>query len=99
MALKQQAVIVTKAFRHRSEDLGVGSVVVLDLPIAQELRSARKCEFAPDGAKPKVVPLAQKVRPPVVDTAALAAQVAALTEEVKQLKAGKSAPKEKASAQ
>lgn len=100
MALKQQVVQVTKAFRHRGEDLGVGSVVVLDAALALELRNAKKCEFAAPGAQPKVVPLAPKVRPSVVDPVSLAAQVAALTAEVQQLKAG-TAPakvKEKANA-
>jgi len=99
MALKQQAVQVTKAFRHRGEDLGVGSVVVLDTALARELRNAKKCEFAADGATPKVVPLAPKVRQPVIDTVSLAAQVAVLTAQVQQLTAEKSAKvKEKASA-
>lgn len=99
MSLKQQAVQVTKAFRHRGEDLGVGSVVVLDTALALELRNAKKCEFAAPGSAPKVVPLAPKVRAQVVDAASLAAQVAALTAQVQQLTAEKSAKvKEKASA-
>jgi len=83
MALKQQTVQVTKAFRHRGEDLGAGSVVVLDTPLAQELRSAKRCEFVENGTKPVVVPLKAKVKPPSYEDQ----QRAALELQQKQLAA------------
>lgn len=83
MALKTQAVQVTKAFRHRGEDLGVGSVVVLDTPLAQELRNAKRCEFVENGTKVNVVPLKAKVKPPSYEEQ----QRAALELQQKQLDA------------
>lgn len=106
MALKQQAVQVVKPFRHRGEDLGKGSVVVLDTALAVELRSAKRCEFVENGTKPVVVPLATKVKPPSYEDQQRAAlelqqqQIAALTkltgelgEAVKTLAAAVSAGK------
>jgi len=67
MALKQQTVQVTKAFRHRGEDLGVDSVVVLDAALAREMRDAKRCEFVESSTKPVVVPLKAKVKKPTFE--------------------------------
>jgi hypothetical protein len=42
---KTQRVKVTRAFYHKGEVLGAGSVLDLPVPIAFELRSAHKVEF------------------------------------------------------
>jgi hypothetical protein len=92
---------VTRAFRRAGDDVGVGSVIDLDLPTAQELRNARKVEFVPSDTKAVVVPFKPKEKRPAQpdQLAALIAQVAALTAEVASLKAAKPVvSKEKASA-
>lgn len=83
MALKQQAVQVTKAFRHRGEDLGAGSVVVLDTALAVELRTAKRCEFVENGTAAKVVPLAARPKKPSYEDQ----QRAALDLQQKQIEA------------
>lgn len=100
MAAKNQRVAVTRAFRRAGEDVGVGSVLDLDLPTAQELRNAMKVEFVASDTKAVVVPFKPRQKAPAQpdQIAALIAQVAALTAEVASLKAGKPAAKEKASA-
>jgi hypothetical protein len=100
VAAKNQRVSVTRAFRRAGEDVGVGSVIDLDLPTAQELRNARKVEFVPSDTKAVVVPFKPKDKRPAQpdQLAALIAQVAALTAEVASLKSAKPAVKEKASA-
>lgn len=95
-----QTVQVTKAFRHKGDDVGAGSVLILDLPTAQELRNAKKVEFVSKETKAEVLPLKKKERAPTPENqniAELAAQVAALTALVMEKQAaGKSAAKEKA---
>lgn len=101
MAAKNQRVEVTRPFRRGGEDIGVGSVIDIDLPTAQELRNARKVEFVPSDAKVAVVPFKPKERKPSQpdQIAELVKQVAALTAVVGDLlKASKPASKEKASA-
>lgn len=55
-----QRVRVLRAFRHKGEDLGVGSVLTLDTPLASELRAGRKVEFVAADTKGNVVELAKK---------------------------------------
>lgn len=100
MAAKNQRVEITRPFRRGGEDLGVGSVIDLDLPTAQELRNARKVEFVASDTKTVVVAFKPKVKaPPQPDLiAALTAQVAALAAELASMKAAKPASKEKANA-
>ena len=102
MAAKIQRVQVTRSFRHRGEDYGTGSVLDLDLPSAQELRTARKAEFV--GPEAKVVKLGlppkkeRPAKPEAAQVALLSAQVATLTALVEKLSAPKVAAKEKANA-
>lgn len=100
MAAKNQRVEVTRAFRRGGEDVGVGSVIDLDMPTAQELRNARKVDFVAADAKTVVVPFKPKERKPkeADQISGLVAAVAALTAEVASLKAGKPVPKEKVNA-
>lgn len=42
---KTQRVKVTRAFYHKGEIVGVGSVLDLPVPVAFDLRTARKLEF------------------------------------------------------
>ena len=100
MAAKNQRVEVTRPFRRGGEDVGVGSVMDLDLPTAQELRNARKVEFVASDVKAQIVPFKPKERKPkeADQIASLMAAVAALTAEVAGLKAAKPAAKEKANA-
>lgn len=79
MAAKNQRIIVTSPFRHKGEDLGVGSVLDMDLGTAQELRGARRCEFAQADTKIVSVPFAKKVKPAAAGTLS--------AEEVARLKA------------
>lgn len=100
MAVSQR-VQVTKAFRHKGEDVGAGSVLDLDLPTAQELRNAKKAEFVSKEATAHVLPLRKKERAPSVENqkiADLAAQVAALTALVEKQAAAKPSAKEKGNA-
>lgn len=97
MAAKSQRVQVTRSFRHRGEDLGTGSVLDLDLPLAQELRQGKRVEFVPSDTKVVSLPLPAKKRAPsqTDHVAALGQLVEALTALVEKL----SKPaKEKASA-
>jgi hypothetical protein len=100
VAAKNQRVEVTRPFRRGGEDIGVGSVIDLDLPTAQELRNARKVEFVASDIKAQVLPFKPKVKAPSQpdQLAALMVQIAALTAEVASLKAAKPAAKEKANA-
>lgn len=91
MAAKNQRVQLTRPFRRSGEDIGVGSVIDIDLPTAQELRNAKKVEFVASDTKLGVVPFKPKVRPPTPEDKQLAAieaqskQVAALTDAVTAL--------------
>lgn len=102
MAAKNQRVRVTRAFRHRGEDLGEGSVLDIEMPTAKELRGARKVEFVPSDAKVVQMPVKARVRPAStesVQVAALAAEVARLTALVeKAAKPQQLAQKEKVNA-
>lgn len=90
MAAKNQRVQAIRAFRVRGEDVGEGSVLDLELPIARELRGARKVEFVPSDTKVVLLPLKKKERSPSAENqqiAALSAQVAVLTALVEKLTA------------
>lgn len=82
MAAKIQRVKVTRAFRHRGEDVGEDSVLDLDTPTAKELRGARKVEFVASDVKVVQMPLRAKAR---AKTTSESAQVAALAAEVARL--------------
>lgn len=101
MAVNQR-VQVARAFRARGEDLGIGSVIDIDLPSAQELRNARKVAFVPSDTPLVKKPLQSKERRSNRSAQAtvveLSAQVAALTALVEKLAPAKSAAKEKAHA-
>jgi len=103
VAAKIQRVQVTRSFRHRGDDYGTGSVLDVDLPTAQELRSAKKAEFVESNTSLAKLPLpAKKDRPTNRGNAqqivALSAQVAELKALVEKLSPAKPAAKEKASA-
>lgn len=83
MAAKNQRIIVTSPFRHKGEDLGVGTVLDIDLGSAQELRSAKRADFAQADTKIVSVPLAKKVKP---SAASDGGRIADLAEEVARLK-------------
>lgn len=51
MAQPNQRVRVTRAFRHKGDTVGVGSVIDLDKATAIELRSANKIEFVQSDVK------------------------------------------------
>lgn len=101
MAVSQR-VQVTRAFRVGGEDVGVGSVLSIDLPSALELRTGRKVEFVPSDTPISKKPLAiierRSNRAAQDSVAALSAQVAHLTALVEKLSPAKSAVKEKANA-
>ena len=90
-----QRVKVARAFRHRGDDLGVGSVLDFELPVAQELRSAKKLEFVAADTPAKIIPMPKREKNPAAvgrgDAALsagltqLAAHVSKLTEQVSLL--------------
>lgn len=83
-----QRVRVTRAFRHKGSDVGVGSIIDLDVPTASELRSGRKVEFVASDTRLNAVPFAKPEKAPHPEAdkiAALSAQVAALTALVEKL--------------
>lgn len=101
MAAKIQRVKVTRAFRHRGEDVGEDSVLDLDMPTAKELRGARKVEFVPSDIKVVQMPLRAKARAKPSESkqvAALAAEVARLTALVEKSTKQQAPAKEKANA-
>ena len=95
MAAMQKRVQVTRSFRHRGEDIGIGSVLDLDVPLAQELRNARKVEFVASDTKVVTLPLKarERAQSPGDVLSSLVAQVAALTAVVKELVPGGKASK------
>lgn len=97
MAQKQR-VRVTRALRHRGNDVGIGSVLELDRNDALELRSGNKVEFVASDTKLEALPVQPKQKRPSLEeqqrqnlevqqqqVAALTAAVEALTGLVKKL--------------
>jgi hypothetical protein len=101
MAVSQR-VQVTRAFRVGGEDIGVGSVIAIDLPSALELRTGNKVAFVPNDTPVSKKPLAlverRSNRAAQASIAELSAQVAHLTALVEKLSPAKPAAKEKANA-
>jgi hypothetical protein len=101
---RMQRVQVTRNFRHNFEGLGAGSVIDLELPVAQELHGAQKVEFVDPSMKLVKLPVPEKVPQVSEETtriASLEAQIAGLTalvEKMSQKPAGKAAAKESANA-
>ena len=81
---KPQRVRALKNFWLRDQQIGIGSVLELDLSTATELRSAQKLEFVQADTPMGVVAPPPKKPRPVSDTAA---QLSALTEAVTGLTA------------
>jgi hypothetical protein len=71
MAQKNQRVKVLRAFYHRGETLGKGSVATLPYAIAVELRSANRVEFVQADVKEVTHP--EPTKPVVASQPAVAA--------------------------
>ncbi len=88
MAVSQR-VQVARAFRVGGEDVGVGSVISIELPSALELRTANKVEFVPNDTPLSKKPLAiierRSNRAQQATVSELSAQVASLTALVEKL--------------
>jgi hypothetical protein len=83
-----QRIKVLRAFRHGGNDIGVGSVLELDTPTAQELRGAKKVEFVAADTAKKILPHEKKEKPAPAAEAKLeqlTTQVTSLTEQVSTL--------------
>jgi hypothetical protein len=103
-----QRVKATRNFRHKFEDLGVGSVLDLDLPTAQELRNGNRVEFVASDTKLAKCPVLREhiqAAPEDNRVAALEMQIAGLAASIEKLTAAaqlpaaaKRAPKETANA-
>lgn len=98
---RMQRVQTTRHFRHNFESLGAGSVIDLDLPLAQELLNAQKVEFVDPSTKVVKLPLPEKAPKAAADVSRLAsleAQIAGLTALVEKMNKPKSTAKETAHA-
>lgn len=83
-----QRVKVVRAFRHRGDDVGINSVLDFELPVAQELRSAKKVEFVAADTQAKIIPMPKRDKAPApagITAAELSAGLAALTKQVSNL--------------